>query len=95
MTTNEILIKARNLIADPNKWYPQTAQRECFCAATAIWAVSAGNEDGDEAQAAGEALSKAAGIKWNRTWRGIWTWNDNAAHAIVIAAFDRAIEATA
>lgn len=89
MTAHDVLVKARNLIADPDHW---GRGRELgddpakHCAGLAIGRVG----DGDlAAVAATEAIREAAPCA------SVPFWNDASTHAEVLAAFDRAIAATA
>lgn len=91
MTEHEVLVAARNLIADPKDW-------------------AQGNYDVDGGLCIVGAIAKAAGVSHGEAHMGhpatltidkvIGTsgtarWNDTHSHTDVLAAFDKAIAATA
>ena len=102
MSAHEVLIAARALIADERDWtkgqfLEVIGGRRCLCSAGALRVVL--SETGDPADLSDAAyreyddlaahLSRAVG-------RSIITFNDldTTTHADILAAFDRAIEAT-
>jgi hypothetical protein len=108
-STREILIEARELITPPAQWSGPADHEHsshCYCAATAIWEAAADPENRGIATSsvasvpAGDALAKVAGItlpssegELTGTWHFVYDWNDNATHDVVLATFDKAIEA--
>lgn len=89
-TTHEILIAARALIDTPKKWVKSAYHREknglhSYCAAGALISVEA------PGRTAYDCLAEAIG------YRCVSDWNDapERTHAEVLAAFDKAIAATA
>ncbi len=103
MKTNELLIEARRLIEKPENWLQRTYARDTdgtpvpdtdpsacrFCSKGALYAAAFRNRvDEDEEDKASKALDAAVG------GRPFVKFNDTHTHAEVLAAFDRAIEAT-
>lgn len=106
MNSKEILVAARDRVANPYHWANDIKDHEfdyanCQCAATAIWNATERiigtfvNLSNPVALEAGVALASAASIKSPRPgdWSPIYDWNDKSTHAEVMAAFDKAIEA--
>jgi len=103
MTTKELLISARELIADPRAWiqdaysyFSHHKQIECYCGMGAVKRalVVAGYWDDNAARLEREWLAQVA---LNAVAGGCFIgWQDGAGrtHGEVLAAFDRAIEAT-
>ena len=95
MNKHEALKAARERIADPSSWTQGSAARDhkgverapddddatCWCAWGACWIASKHN-------GALEELGEAMGTM------SIGEFNDSHTHAEVLAAFDKAIEAT-
>jgi hypothetical protein len=107
MTPLEILSRARELIADPNKWAqeamafsgtkrpvdPDNELAVCWCAAGAVLAVS-GNEPENYANIM--LLDKGIPQEFPEkhcAMTRVIQYNDSASHAEVLAMFDKAIEA--
>lgn len=94
MTTREILIAARALIAAPEGWTqgeyardadgcavdPDNPDAVCFCALGAIERACERGIDGDEAI---QAIQRIVGL--------VAGFNDTHTHAAVVAMFDEAI----
>lgn len=103
----EILVKARELIAEPKNWtkgsyarnsegYPVSCNSEdafCFCSLGAIQRAAA-DRSLLETEEARQALRRAIMIETRGVGRFIDSWNDApmCRHADVLAAFDRAID---
>lgn len=90
MTTHEVLVRARNRLADPANWEQGSrhygADDGPGCAMKAL-RVASGRQKFYEAY---RAVLEAAGISEN-----LPHFNDSHSHAEVLAAFDKAIAATA
>ena len=98
-TTREVLVKARELIATPERWTKEVSAKDaagkevsvhsssasCFCMTGAVDFVA--KRAGVYANAY-YYLKMANGIRGN-----VWHWNDapKRTHAEVLEAFDRAI----
>lgn len=112
MTTHEVLVEARELISDPERWTQGCGSRDvagreldatgdaslegaihpsavCWCAGAAIQRVIH-SDDPDVIRPIFSFVLEAAG---EDGW-AIGPWNDRVSHAEVLAAFDKAIEAT-
>jgi hypothetical protein len=108
MTTAEILRTARDLISDPEKWIkgadalpsrdadPETDEVDplddralCFCVGGAISRAAGG--DSDEAYEAARAFAQAAD---NSSYPFTFNDRESTTHADVLAALDKAIEAS-
>jgi len=93
MTTKELLISARELIADPRAWiqdaysyFSHHKQIECYCGFGALHAVSLSTICESDARRRLNAVTACGDfIKWQDA--------PHRTHAEVLAAFDRAIEA--
>lgn len=99
MKTSEILIKARDLIADPAQWTQHANARDeegistntfseqatCWCSDGALVKASNQPENHSEYQRAGAALKEAAG------GQSYVEFNDTHTHAEVMTMFDTAI----
>lgn len=91
MTTNQILVAARALIEKPEAWgkgHKSNSPKVGRCVLGALGGVN--NPHGTHFNDARKALEEAVGTLW------LFEWNDapERTHAEVLAAFDRAIEAT-
>jgi len=93
MTTREILTAARELIADPRAWIQgtysvvmATTGQACYCGFGALHAVALSTMCESDARRRLNAV----------TGGDFMTWQDEPrrTHGEVLAAFDRAIEAT-
>ena len=93
MTTKELLISARELIADPRAWIQGTYSvfmvgtgQACYCGFGALHAVARPTSCESDARRRLNAV----------TGGDFMTWQDEPrrTHGEVLAAFDRAIEAT-
>jgi hypothetical protein len=105
MKTSEVLTKAKELIATPDKWYQgdYTNNNGCFCALGAIGEVSLKSDSVDvwyygfaSESKAGTLLRKVVdsymienGYRDSTTFA---VFNDNNSHDDVMSAFDKAIE---
>lgn len=97
MTTLAILRQARALIDTPEKWsnigYYDDRGGGKVCALQALRNAGGYQWDNPRVLAAATALARAAGLDGDADWYDVGEWNDNHAHADVMAAFDRAIAA--
>jgi hypothetical protein len=84
-STREVLVEARRLIEDPEKWAAQQPPYPRECAMTAV--VHAGGRMEDVLDSAYSLLLKLAPAT------SLAAWNDTHSHAEVLDLFDRAIEA--
>ena len=97
MDTVKILKSARNLISDPRRWtqgdyVDRNANGEiCYCAIGALAAVQE-IEPGDDIPGAADLARVITG---GSSDYGFWVvrYNDDHAHADILAIFDEAIEA--
>lgn len=103
MTVHEVLVKARNKLSDPAVWVKGGAigrdHRGPHCAATACGSVLPGTLHAKSADQGLwletlRELAKAAGLRHHQR---VAPWNDapERTHEEVLAAFDKAIAATA
>jgi hypothetical protein len=103
MTTHEVLVRARNLIGRPEDWSPRMwGDHGRRCAVHALQDTLLGRETDPDAKKivhpteAFKVLCDAAGIEPGADGeRYFGSWNDTHTHAEVLAAFDKAIAATA
>lgn len=92
MSVRENLIKAKALIADPEKWTKGAFEfRGCYCALGALGMVERGTPAGYSITAM-RSLRKALPPHYY----SVPTFNDkpSTTHADIMALFDRAIEAS-
>ncbi len=103
MTTRDVLVKARALIATPDRWIKGRYERKrrgrkCYCAAGTL--AAAAPTASDRAWiTAWKCLHQAVGVVEGEEKRNCSTptsienWNDDPerTHAEVLAAFDKAI----
>jgi hypothetical protein len=90
VSAHEVLVKARNLIADEKDWCQLAYGNGTsgpWCATGAIWHVEA--QSGDYSSEARLVLADTVGEPTPTCWNG------SHSHAEVLAAFDRAIAQTA
>lgn len=92
MTTNQILRVARCRLSDPHGWCKDSGYRDGpRCVGLTL------SDLGDYTYEAYAALGRAIGAADPEDISEVYAWNDDPAttHADVLAALDRAIEATA
>lgn len=101
MNPHEILVAARDLISDPSKWIQHGLAQDAeggFCThsadrAVAWCAIGAIYKVGGAGPAATEAHKEINRLATDKR-HGFVADNDHLPHSGVLAAFDRAIEAT-
>lgn len=91
MTTHEILVKARALIEREEDWSPSGWGDDSRCMLHA--ASHAQGRSG--AMSVDDPVYEVLRVVTGQPMGEVGRWNDSHSHAEVLAAFDRAIEATA
>lgn len=98
MTAEEILVKAREILSDPQRWRKNRysdRQKQTFCSVGAIRMAATGSPWKNGTQNAGVAYNILQDkVKENYGEQRVYTWNDKPEreHDEVLAMFDKAID---